>query len=124
MDGNKVSDEGAKASDTRETNNILTVLCLDGNKVSKEGAKEGAGMAQTCLGSGLLNTTRNDPNGPRSRFLTRHVGIGFLVARRALRTSTWWTPSMSMASSSEELSASSTGDPGACVHGRLRSGRQ
>ena len=38
LDGNKVSDEGAKASGTSETNNILTVPCSDGNKVSKEGA--------------------------------------------------------------------------------------
>ncbi len=83
-----------------ESNNILKALCLDGNKVSDEGAEDGAGMAQTCLDSGLLNTTRNGPNDPISRFLTRQVGIGFLVARRALRTSTWWTPSMCMPSGS------------------------
>ena len=40
MDGNKVSNEGAKASGKAlESNNILTILCLDGHKVSDEGAK-------------------------------------------------------------------------------------
>ena len=39
LDGNKVSDEGAKALGKVLQNTILTALCLDGNKVSDEGAK-------------------------------------------------------------------------------------